>query len=103
MEASAVSAEASIRLYHPVAGDDDGDVVVPVGPPYSTAPARFAEFLCQLPVARGSPEWDLEKARPDGPLPGSPSEVEVEVETSALAFEILLELTDEAVQMLLLS
>ena len=99
MEASAVPAEASIGLNDPVAGDDDGHVVVPVCSSNCPARAGIAEFLSEPSVACRSSERDFEEPGPHRLLPGSSAEVQGEVERSAIALEILLELANQADQM----
>ena len=77
VDAACVAGQAAVGADDPVAGDDDGDLVVPDRPTHGLCrhPGKTVhrrQLLCQRAVGRGLAVGDLEQQRPDFLPEGEP-------------------------------
>src|SRR3989442_4320956 len=92
IQAAAETGELAARTDHAVAGDDDGDRVLPVGRTYCAGGADVAQATSQLAVAHGGAVRDDEEGAPHAPLKRRAGRVQGKVERRASLGEVLRQL-----------
>lgn len=93
VDAACVAGQAAVGADDPVAGDDDGDLVVPDRPTHGLCrhPGKTVhrrQLLCQRAVGRGLAVGDLEQQRPDFLPEGGTNGVERRSEVRLLSAEV---------------
>ena len=88
MKAATISAERAVLVNHPMAWDDDGDAVAPVGPPDGAGSAGGAETECEASVTCGFAEGNPLKRGPDAALKGASGKGKGDREVLGFASEI---------------
>lgn len=96
VDAACVAGQAAVGADDPVAGDDDGDLVVPDRPTHGLCrhPGKTVhrrQLLCQCAVGRGLAVGDLEQQRPDFLPEGGTNGVERRSEVRLLPAEVTIQ------------
>ena len=86
-----IAGKRTVTPHHPVAGDQDGQGIIPVGQSHRPGSAGTANALCQRAVALGLPVGDLQEGLPDFALKVRTHGRQRQVKNLPLAVEIFQE------------
>jgi len=102
-EPAAVAGQVAVLADHSVAGDDDGDAVVPVGPGDGSHGLWTANLCCLLLVGPRLSVWDLPQALPDLLLEWCARRDQWEMELLSAPGEVCLELSLQRIDVWMLA